>query len=289
MSSIRSANTTEHRWLDYAWGVVNCTPAHRRACEAAGGARPSIGRELGNELRWPGYLGRNYVERRGVLCVGHVHRERVGVEEPDVVHTEATAALVDSARVWLSSGRSACADAKYIASVRDEYEAWLPTWPRWYQHRDLLDGLGMDVTQIAWANLAKCRVPIDDKKAVDRVTSLCQAEFSDGRAGGSDPASRSARRRTACRRSWRDRQDVEVLAREPPRLHVARLSRHKRSPRTQERLGCGSDSTNQGAFPPPQVVGRLERPNLVDCRVNSSEGDHGNWSGKWSASRSCAD
>lgn len=71
MSSISSATTTEHRWLDYAWSVVNCTPAHRGAREAAGGARPGPGRELGNELRWPGYLGRNYVERRDVLCIGH--------------------------------------------------------------------------------------------------------------------------------------------------------------------------------------------------------------------------
>lgn len=170
--------TIEQDWLRYAWRVVSCDPMHRRACEAAGGARAALGREPGNDLRWPGYLGRNYAEGRGVLCIGHVHRERVRSVELTQAHSEATEQLVGSVRSWLRTRRSPGADATFLASVRREYEQWLPTWRRWnHPFGDLVRGLGMDVTHIAWANLAKCRVPIDDKASVDRVIRLCQVKF----------------------------------------------------------------------------------------------------------------
>ena len=112
-----------------------------------------------------------------MLCVGHVHRERVWAEADDV-HTDATDALVSSVRGWLRRGRSTSSDRKFLLSAQDEYEKWLPSWDRWNAHfRDFVSGLGLDKTQIAWANLAKCRVAIDQRSAVDRVIRLCQGEF----------------------------------------------------------------------------------------------------------------
>lgn len=94
------------------------------------------------------------------------------------MHTDATDALVSSVRGWLSRGQSTSSDRTFLLSVQDEYEKWLPTWDRWKAHfRDFVGGLGLDETQIAWANLAKCRVANDQKGAVNQVIRLCQEEF----------------------------------------------------------------------------------------------------------------
>lgn len=66
------ASDHEQRWLDHAWRVVDCPVEHRRARERHGGAQPGPDRVDGNELRWPGYLGRDYEPGRGVLYVGAV-------------------------------------------------------------------------------------------------------------------------------------------------------------------------------------------------------------------------
>ena len=181
---VMASSETERRWLDYAWAVVNCPESHRRECVLAGGAVPGPGRPDGNDLRWPGYLGRNYDERRGVLCVGAVHRESSPerlASHPIVARTDAN--LIAGTRAWLSSRRPPGADEEYLEVVRRNYEEALPQWGRWRRHfRELIERhLHMDLTQIAWANLAKCRVSIDlgskQRKAEGCLQRLCQGTF----------------------------------------------------------------------------------------------------------------
>ena len=84
----------------------------------------------------------------------------------------------------MASGRTATNDAHYLESVRTAYEAALPQWSRWRRHfRSLVeDYLKLDLTQIAWTNLAKCRVPTHRgsaaRRAEAKVTRLCQREFA---------------------------------------------------------------------------------------------------------------
>ncbi len=176
---------TEERWLDYAWSVINCPASHRERCEALGAAIPGIGRVDGNEVRWPGYLGRGYRERVGVLCVGAVHREaRPEDEARNSVIRRTNTQMVNAHRRWLQRGRSRDEDRTYLEAVRGAYEDALPHWSRWKRHfRSLVqDYLGISRTDIAWANLAKCRVAIHlgsrIRTAEAKLTRLCQQEFS---------------------------------------------------------------------------------------------------------------
>jgi len=174
----------EQRWLDYAWSVLNSPAEHRRECLANGSAVPGPGRVDGNDLRWPGYLGRDYEPASGVLCVGAVHREGNPANRDDGSVAERTdAELVAGAREWLTTGRSPTSDAGYLESLRSSYQQALPTWSRWQRHYRTLveDYLGLDIGQIAWANLAKCRVAIDrgsaQRSAEGKLTRLCQRQF----------------------------------------------------------------------------------------------------------------
>ena len=176
---------TEERWLDYAWSVASCPASHRERCEALGAAVPGVERVDGNELRWPGYLGCNYREGFGILCVGHVHREgRPSDEANDPVIRKTNAELVRAHRCWLYRGRSAVEDLLYLDAVRKAYADGLPSWSRWRRHfRTLVqDYLRMNVTGIAWTNLAKCRVAIHrgnkQRSAEADLTRLCQREFA---------------------------------------------------------------------------------------------------------------
>jgi hypothetical protein len=174
----------DKRWLDYASGVLNAPAGHRKACIANGGAIPGPGCVDGNELRWPGYLGRNYHEGTGVLCVGAVDREAtLRTPRADDVQQRTDRQLVASAREWRDAGRSPATDAKYLEDLRRAHEDALPMWSRWKRHfRPLIeDCLGMDRTQIAWTNLAKCRVSLDrgpkQRAAEGKLTRLCQRAF----------------------------------------------------------------------------------------------------------------
>ena len=70
--------------------------------------------------------------------------------------------MVNAHRRWLQRGRSRDEDRTYLEAVRGAYEDALPHWSRWKRHfRSLVqDYLGISRTDIAWANLAKCRVAI---------------------------------------------------------------------------------------------------------------------------------
>jgi hypothetical protein len=173
----------ERDWLDYAWRVVTCPAEHRSACIAAGGAVPGPGRVDGNELRWPGYVGRRWEPGRGVLCVGAVHREADPTKHVGPTITRTNRELNEATRAWQSRGRSPHGDETYLRAIQDAYVDALPTWDRWNRHfRPLVeDHLRMAREEIAWTNLAKCRVSIDrgagERAAEQKVIRLCQQRF----------------------------------------------------------------------------------------------------------------
>ena len=175
----------DRRWLDYAWRVLNCPEKHRRRCVEAGAAIPGLERVDGDDLRWPGYLGRDWKPYRGVLCVGAVHREpSPEYEDNGPVGARTNAELIEGARRWLRDGRSTESDGAHLDKLRNAYEEALPSWPSWKRHFRTLVGdyLNLSVTEIAWTNLAKCRVPIHSgdsaRRAEAQLTRLCQADFA---------------------------------------------------------------------------------------------------------------
>ncbi|MBD3233222.1 MAG: hypothetical protein GF315_05815 [candidate division Zixibacteria bacterium] len=171
----------ESKWLDYAWSVLNCS--NKQRCYDAGAAKPHPDRNDGNDLCWPGYIGRNYEPGEGILCVGAVHKElSLDALKKDAFIRRNNEDFVNSARQWLQEGRSPGADQAYLSTVRKVYERALPTWSRYRSHFRMLieDYLCMDIAQIAWVNLAKCRVPVDQgtkrRAAQADLTCLCQNE-----------------------------------------------------------------------------------------------------------------
>lgn len=163
----RMVTPTESRWLDYAWRVANCPPEHRAACERKGGATSAPGYE-GNVLRWPGYLGRDWREYHGVLCVGAVH----GTNWDDGDDAQARLTLESALWTWLERGRSPISDANYLEQVRVVFEWWMPLWTRWDDFAKVLGKLGDRVRDVAWTNLAKCRAPRSASSTT--LAKLCQ-------------------------------------------------------------------------------------------------------------------
>ncbi len=163
--------------MTFAWRVVNCREPHLENCIKAGAAVPGPGRVDGNDIRFPGYLGRNY-RPGGILCVGAVGREPTleGEEgEPEIARTNAD--MFKATRKWKKNGRSRKSDATYLESIRLTYEEALPMWSIWGRSfRPLVeDYLKRGITSIAYTNLAKCRLPID--RATDPLMRLCEREF----------------------------------------------------------------------------------------------------------------
>jgi len=68
--------------------------------------------------------------------------------------------MSDAVHAWRAAGWSTGADAAYLEGVRSSYEMAMPDWPRWRRtFKPLVEGqLRMDITQVAWSNLAKCRL-----------------------------------------------------------------------------------------------------------------------------------
>jgi hypothetical protein len=132
----------------------------------------------GNELRWPGYLGLGYELRRGILCVAHAHREPTAeTERGDPTIRDTNDRLIEATRSWTGPGlRSVTRDQQYLGAVRSAYEEALPAWNVWKGFARLVEHeLGLDVTRVAYANLAKCRVPIE--RSPDPLVRLCQRQF----------------------------------------------------------------------------------------------------------------
>ena len=121
----------------------------------------------------------------GVLCVGAVHREaRPEDEARNPVSRRTNRELIDAHRTWVQHGRSPEGDRVYLERVRRAYEDALPQWNRWKRHFRWLvqDCLGLNRTEIAWTNLAKCRVAIHlgnrIRTSEAKLTRLCQREFA---------------------------------------------------------------------------------------------------------------
>ena len=141
--------TAENDWLDYAWGVVNCSAEHRRGC-VRHGASSGPGLDGLDDLCFPGYLGRDY---RGLLCVAAVHRSPENVSDHEVRVGQSYRAAHTAWR----RGRSPDADAAFLEWVRTYYEAEFESWGRWRLFSGLAEQVGLTVRHIAYANLAKCR------------------------------------------------------------------------------------------------------------------------------------
>lgn len=146
----------ERAWLVYARSVVQ-NEEHRLACEAAGGSPPNHPGVDASDVRWPGYLGRNYAPG-GVLCVATVHRDfasaGVGVAIRD--------RLVSGTRQWKAGGID---DEAYLAAVRDGYEAGLRQWTVGNNIGAALQCIGTDIQSICYVNAARCQYPEIEPKA----------------------------------------------------------------------------------------------------------------------------
>jgi hypothetical protein len=162
------------RWLQYAWEVLRCPPRHVMRCEELGASRPGPGEADGNELRWPGYIGRNFGPEPRVLCVSIAHadpRELQHGQDPRIL--EVNRRLVATARKWLEGGRLAESDSAYLERTRREYEKAWDLWRVLAKFRRLVeDHLGLDRTQVAFGNLAKCRVAGSMER--QRLARYCQ-------------------------------------------------------------------------------------------------------------------
>jgi hypothetical protein len=163
---------TEERWLEYARRVVNVSEAHISGCESAGGAPAGVDRDPATAVRWPGYIGKEYVEGHGVLCVAQVHRE--GHAKAEKLDDQISLKLVDVVSRWKQGQVD---DVTFLLEARSAYRYWIPLWTRWKQHFKYLveDLLGLTVDEIAYANLAKCMVPIETSP--DEVVRFCQGDF----------------------------------------------------------------------------------------------------------------
>jgi hypothetical protein len=153
--------------------VVNASQHHRRGClvrDAASGR----GLDGGNDIRFPGFLGERYTPEQGLLCVGQVHREPTNPEHLDGDPERFIAAH----RAWRESGRLADADTAFLAEVRRYYAATAASWNPWHTHfkRMVVGELGLDMSHIAYTNLAKCRQNPAGKNP-RKLSDYCQQDF----------------------------------------------------------------------------------------------------------------
>ena len=111
-------NDIEVRWLNYEHSVVNVSEAHLRLCELAGGVPDAM--DDSASLRWPGYLGRKYVEGASVLSVAQVHRDENAASEE--VDPQINIAYVAAVRNWKLGLLN---DAAFLEATRSAYESWI--------------------------------------------------------------------------------------------------------------------------------------------------------------------
>lgn len=146
----------EKAWVAYAHDLLDDSD-HLRRCSKAGGS--PIGsvldpqNRLDSDLRWPGYLGREY-RPGGVLCVAMVHRDF----ESNGAGPEVRADIVEGTRGLRDR---TITDTEYLERVRSGYEAGLAKWLVGGRLGKTLDALFVPLTSVAYVNAARCQVPED--------------------------------------------------------------------------------------------------------------------------------
>lgn len=171
------ASGIESAWLDYAWAVANCPASHLAVCQREGAAPAVPGRDSGNGMRFPGYLGAAYQSGRA-LCLGSAWGEPPPEEsDPDKTRVALDRTIDEIQRDWVREGRSAASDSTYLRGARSAYSEAIQTWPQWRRYfRSIVeDYVGLDVTQIAWSNFAKCRTPAPGGGIA--LARACQGQF----------------------------------------------------------------------------------------------------------------
>lgn len=162
----------ERSWVTYALRLLD-DREHLRRCELAGGSpigELDPGRRLDADLRWPGYLGRDY-RSGGVLCVATVHRDF----ETNGAGPGVRAGIVEATRGLRDRILS---DVEYLNLVRRGYEAGLAKWVVGGHLGRTLGALGVPLSAIAYVNAARCQVPenwshLPDKAARSAAKATC--------------------------------------------------------------------------------------------------------------------
>lgn len=144
----------EADWLQYARRLLH-DEAHIRACANAGGSPAHPGVD-DTQLRWPGYLGRDYRDG-GVLCVANVHRDFASGGAGTAVRD----GIVDSTRRWKDGDLD---DAGYLNAARSAYVRGLRAWTVGGRLGNALEILDAPIEAIAYTNAAKCQFPETEPK-----------------------------------------------------------------------------------------------------------------------------
>lgn len=165
-------NDLERGWVDYAWGVVACPPTHAAECGRSGG----IGVADDSDVRFPGFIGPNYEPQRGVLCMGHVHRYLPDRDDVDGGRLHDINAVLTA---WRARGRGEESDESFLVDSRAAYMASAPTWDYWNRnYAPLLKEARVELSEVAFANVAKCRTTTEDDSAASiRLADLCSKVF----------------------------------------------------------------------------------------------------------------
>jgi hypothetical protein len=146
----------EEAWIAYAHELLD-DKDHQVRCANAGGSPSGVGLDptgsLDPDLRWPGYLGRDY-RAGGVLCVATVHRDF----ESNGAGPQVRADIVDATRRFRDR---TITDTDYLESVRRGYEAGLAKWIVGGHLGTTLRTIKVPLTAIAYVNAARCQYPED--------------------------------------------------------------------------------------------------------------------------------
>lgn len=151
----------EKQWLGYARGVLT---GEQCACGAQGADR------------WPGFVGENYTNGR-LLIVGAIHNSRA-------LLTAEMLTLQQMARSWAVHPRSDQGDAHFLSEVRSAYPKSMKAWIDqgdgkvgrvWANISRVLGIFGLEMTEVAFTNLAKCAAP--PGASIDKRIIACNARF----------------------------------------------------------------------------------------------------------------
>ena len=189
----------ELAWLDWARPIVDCInekPAHFKWCTERIGACGYDGPGADDPtLRWPGYLGAEWRPGRGVLFIGSVHADFTGyapqgldrrsVPSPrdPAERARLARAMGEANRAWRDAPKDSAAAEVFLTASRRAYASLAPGWKRDWEFRLVREALGDGIEEVAWTNLAHCRVrpkALDDEYPLQRRCSSTDGAFPIG-------------------------------------------------------------------------------------------------------------